>query len=868
MIILNLFSLMVFSSNTTHVKDYIQGKFPSIFQFYLSSLGELDQYEMEFIDLLEELPKEEQEYYAKEVYANGFSYDLLQAIKEGKKTAPSKGAGLSDDRISKSDEQGNLVSGSKDLKVESLRFQGEMKLYYCQSCLEEKVNEKGEVVNKGYEKHFEGFNILTRDERNYIKLVASDNGSIGNHNDCEVIVRGEKWLGLENESGTALVNKINQEKFDFDPANLFTEKTMNFPQDGYQYEFADEGQEFRLYLARNITEAFQAVPWQNLSVEIKNKKTNKTFTYQFEKGIFPRSYTWSNGVANYGQCIWWTAKRWVEEVDSQNLFPFYPSSPQMASIKSIDQGYRPEQYDILIDYIPGGQPGHYAFVEKVEEDKIEEDLVYISQFNFIPPGEVYNSISRSWSSDDPKSLYYSLYRNSRDEFYFKYYYRLAEPTVFKESKSNAIAIIMDRSGSMSGEKLAKEIQATEGFIASLNIDDYSCLVTFADSANTEVELLQATSENKRKLYAAAGTVGAGGNTNIGAGLTHGLHQLTGVSESASKAALLMSDGMHNTGELWPAVEQYEERGWPVHTVAYGADADQQTLEAIARNTGGIFFPGGIYDITQIYQRISAHTHNQSVLFAYNDTISQGKKLDYQIPIDPDITSATFFVDWQGSVVDLHLQTPEEEIISPDNFHTFPGVDYQTGDTFCFYQVDKPIPGDWQATLYGKEIDRESEQVNLTVSGSSPLLANIFGLPPSYQKGEAIQIKVKVLGLFGSEPEILRDVKVTAQIKKPSPNLKKMLQKGVIDLGQFFQYALTNKKKLTLHDDGNHGDWRADDGIFGAVYRDTDENGPYLITVKCEAQKPDGEKIVRILRESVQVGPFEDRNVTLADFLGF
>ena len=442
-----------------------------------------------------------------------------------------------------------------------------------------------------------------------------------------------------------------------------------------------------------------------------------------------------------------------------------------------------------------------------------------------------------------------------------------EVTDAELEKDLAVAIVMDRSGSMSGEKLARERQAAEGFIAGLQNDDYSCLVTFAAGANTEVELLQATPENKSKLQAAVGAVGAGGNTNIGAGLNHGLQQLARASESASQAALLMSDGKHNTGELSPAVKEYENRGWPIYTVAYGTDADQKTLEEIAMRTGGIFFPGGIPDITQIYQRISAHAHNQSVLFAYNDMISQDKKLDYQIPIDPDITSATFFVDWQGSVVELHLQTPQEEMISPENFHNFPGVDYQKGDTFCFYQVDEPKPGDWQATLFGKEIDRKSEQVNLTVSGSSPLLANIFGLQPSYRRGEAVQLKVKVLGLFDSAPEILRDAKVTAEIKKPTPNLKKMLQKRVIDLGKFFQYALTKKKKLTLHDDGHHGDWRADDGIFGAVYKDADENGHYVITVKCEAQKPDGEKIVRILQESIQVGPIEDRTVTLADFLG-
>jgi hypothetical protein len=84
MSILIVFSILVFSSDTINVKDYIKDKFPSIFSFYLSSLEELDQYEKEFIDLLEKLSEEEQEYYAKEVYKNGFSLELLENVKEGK----------------------------------------------------------------------------------------------------------------------------------------------------------------------------------------------------------------------------------------------------------------------------------------------------------------------------------------------------------------------------------------------------------------------------------------------------------------------------------------------------------------------------------------------------------------------------------------------------------------------------------------------------------------------------------------------------------------------------------------------------------------------------------------------------------------
>ena len=83
--VLIIFSTSIFASGTIDVKDYIKDKFPSIFGFYLSSLEDLDSYEKEFINLLRKLPEDEQKYYAKEVYKNGFSLELLKDVKEGKK---------------------------------------------------------------------------------------------------------------------------------------------------------------------------------------------------------------------------------------------------------------------------------------------------------------------------------------------------------------------------------------------------------------------------------------------------------------------------------------------------------------------------------------------------------------------------------------------------------------------------------------------------------------------------------------------------------------------------------------------------------------------------------------------------------------
>ena len=69
--VLQIFSITSFSS-PVNVREYLNGKFPAIFSFYLASLEDLDIYETEFIDLLEKLPTNEQRTYAREVYKKSY----------------------------------------------------------------------------------------------------------------------------------------------------------------------------------------------------------------------------------------------------------------------------------------------------------------------------------------------------------------------------------------------------------------------------------------------------------------------------------------------------------------------------------------------------------------------------------------------------------------------------------------------------------------------------------------------------------------------------------------------------------------------------------------------------------------------------
>lgn len=151
-----------------------------------------------------------------------------------------------------------------------------------------------------------------------------------------------------------------------------------------------------------------------------------------------------------------------------------------------------------------------------------------------------------------------------------------------------LVMVLDVSGSMGGEKLAKLKTATQFVIKKLSPIDRLSVVTFAGDAKRLCPLRQITENSQAEIESLVNALAANGSTNITAGLQTGLKVLNDRLLSSGRVVgiMLMSDGQQNAGG---DAAQVKVGNVPVYTFGFGADYDPRVLKAIADNSmGGTF----------------------------------------------------------------------------------------------------------------------------------------------------------------------------------------------------------------------------------------------------------------------------------------
>lgn len=155
-----------------------------------------------------------------------------------------------------------------------------------------------------------------------------------------------------------------------------------------------------------------------------------------------------------------------------------------------------------------------------------------------------------------------------------------------------ICLVLDRSGSMFGQKIEDLKDAVNVFLNELDntlAEEQVGLVSYATDSKIEKQLTKNFSSLRRQ----ADSFEAGGLTAIGLALDDGVKVMSNRRRRRPFAVpiiILMTDGNHNT-DFEPIIPAREaaRKNIVVHTITFGNDADFSRMRAIANTTDGQHF---------------------------------------------------------------------------------------------------------------------------------------------------------------------------------------------------------------------------------------------------------------------------------------
>ena len=158
-----------------------------------------------------------------------------------------------------------------------------------------------------------------------------------------------------------------------------------------------------------------------------------------------------------------------------------------------------------------------------------------------------------------------------------------------------MVVVLDRSGSMQGEKINQAKQSLLNLINMLSPQDRLALVSYADNVQTHANLLKVTPTNRFLLQSAVNSIRTGGSTNLSSGLQQGIAIMQrSLAAGRNGSIILVSDGLANRGITDPqslgrmatAAQKHE---FGISTVGVGLDFNEHLMTTIADQGAGKYY---------------------------------------------------------------------------------------------------------------------------------------------------------------------------------------------------------------------------------------------------------------------------------------
>ena len=191
-----------------------------------------------------------------------------------------------------------------------------------------------------------------------------------------------------------------------------------------------------------------------------------------------------------------------------------------------------------------------------------------------------------------KSYYHA--KGDKKEAYLYIEVRGAEAKQDKKRAPLNVSLVLDRSGSMKGDKMVYAKKALDFVIDQLSPEDMLSIVAYDDA----IDVVSSSSfvKNKAALHKHVSNIHESGSTNLCGGMIEGYVQIkSGQTDGYIRRNLLISDGLANAGVTDPqqiqrvAEKYFKENGIATSTFGIGLDYNENLMTGISESGGGNYY---------------------------------------------------------------------------------------------------------------------------------------------------------------------------------------------------------------------------------------------------------------------------------------
>ncbi len=228
----------------------------------------------------------------------------------------------------------------------------------------------------------------------------------------------------------------------------------------------------------------------------------------------------------------------------------------------------------------------------------------------------------------------------------------------KEMPSVAMALVIDRSGSMTGTPIEMAKEAAKATVQTLSGDDLVEVIAFDSNPTRFVKLQPA--RNRTRISAEIARIQPAGGTEFFAALDAAFQDLT-VAQARKKHVILLSDGRPSSSNgLKDLVTAMLAESITLTTVGVGSELDEQLMDTLATAGGGRFH--NVPDVKNLPKIFTKEAEMISRAAAVEEWFPVVQTSDPQFLKGIDVGTAPLL---HGYVATTLKPSPAEQILASD-----------------------------------------------------------------------------------------------------------------------------------------------------------------------------------------------------------